>query len=127
MLGCAHYNNNGIAHFSLCFGLVLQTVLIFLDSTNIAAHKIKMHFKMKVIFIYGVVLTIFYMPTLQGLRGCDKLDEKLNLSKAKKRQLNLKQCGGTHSIDADGQISGGREKVKRYETTQVSSFLLILI
>ena len=81
-----------------------------------------MCFKMKVIFIYGVVLTIFYIPTLQGSRGCDRLDEKLTLDEAKKIKLNLKQCGGIHGIDVDGQISGSRENVKRYPITQVSSF-----
>ena len=78
---------------------------------------------MKIILIHGIILTIFHVPTLLGSRGCELLEEKLNLSDSKKDELHLNQCGGIHGIDALSQISGGRERVRRYEITQVSSLL----
>ena len=78
---------------------------------------------MKIILIHGIILTIFHVPTLLGPRGCELLEEKLNLSDSKKDELHLNQCGGIHGIDALSQISGGRERVRRYEITQVSSLL----
>ena len=79
-----------------------------------------MCFKLEIIFIYVAIITIIQLPQLKGSRSCDKLEEKVNLSDAKKQQLNLEQCGGIHGIDAPSHISGGREKAKRYEITQVS-------
>ena len=43
-------------------------------------------------FMYGVILTILYIPNLQGankdLSRCNKLEERLNLSHLEKYQYN---------------------------------------
>ena len=35
--------------------------------------------------------------------------------------ISYLECGGIHGRDAVGQISGGRENVKKYEITHVST------
>ena len=44
-------------------------------------------------FMYGVILTILYIPNLQGsnrdLLRCNKLGERLNLSHLEKYQYNI--------------------------------------
>ena len=54
-------------------------------------NKFKVHFKTKIMFIYGIILITIQLPALEASRGCDRLEEKLNLNDAQKRKfLNLK-------------------------------------
>ena len=42
-------------------------------------------------FSYGIILIAIQLPALEASRGCDRLEEKLNLNDAQKRKfLNLK-------------------------------------
>ena len=78
-----------------------------------------MCFKIKNILIHGIFLTIIHSPSLQGSRGCDRLDEKLKLKNEERQRFNLKQCGLIHSKDGTLHVSGPRENVERYSITQV--------
>ena len=60
-----------------------------------------MCFKLEIIFIYVAIITIIQLPQLKGSRSCDKLEEKVNLSDAKKQQLNLEVCFKSHYIDTN--------------------------
>ena len=86
-----------------------------------------MCFKMKIIFIFGIILTIIHSSTSQGSRsqsqGCERLEQKLNLSKVQKRRFDLEKCGGIHDTEASENISGGRDSVKTYGITRVSLLL----
>ena len=41
-------------------------------------------------FIYGIILITIQLPALEASRGCDRLEEKLNLNDSQKRKFNLK-------------------------------------
>ena len=83
-------------------------------------NKIKMCFNIKIILIFGVIFTLVHLPTSQGSSGCDRLEEKLNLNKAEKSRFHLNKCGGIHNRPSPSNISGPRDKVKRFEITKVS-------
>ena len=57
---------------------------------NNEVNKFKVYFKTKIMFIYGIILIIIQLPALEASRGCDRLEEKLNLDDAQKRKFNLK-------------------------------------
>ena len=67
--------------------------LLYLDSTDIASDKMKMCFKIKTVIIYGIILTIGYLPILQGQgsKSCQYLEEILDLNDTEKSQYNLKR------------------------------------
>ena len=77
----------------------------------------------KILCIYGIILATVHVPTLQGSRRCDSLEEKLNLSDTEKDKFNLNQCGGIHGIHALSQITGDRKAVRVSQITQVISLL----
>ena len=81
-----------------------------------------MYFKIRIIFIYGVIIIISDLPTSQGSKDCDRLNEKLDLTDIQKLRYNLKKCGGIHDTEGSPNISGGRDKVKRFHITRVSLF-----
>ena len=78
-----------------------------------------MYFKLKNILIYGIILSIIQLSKSQGSPGCNRLEEKLNLSDVQKDRYNLKDCGGIHETEGPTNISGGRDNVKRYAITQI--------
>ena len=82
-----------------------------------------MYFKVKIILIYGILLSIIKLSKSQESPGCNRLEEKLNLSDVQKDRYNLKDCGGIHDTEGPTNISGGRDNVKRYAITRVSWLL----
>ena len=63
---------------------------------------------------------LFCINCILILSGCDRLEEKLNLNKAEKSRFHLNKCGGIHNRPSPSNISGPRDKVKRFEITKVS-------
>ena len=83
-----------------------------------------MYFKIRNIFSYGIIFTIIHSTNSQSrFKGCERLEEKLDLTDLQKRRYDLEKCGGVHDRRGRPDISGGREKVKTYEITRVSLHL----
>ena len=83
-----------------------------------------MYFKIRNIFSYGIIFTIIHSTNSQSrFKGCERLEEKLDLTDLQKRRYDLEKCGGIHDTEASENISGGRDSVKTYPITRVSLLL----